>query len=220
MSLLDHLHGSYVHARRVAVLARHVAPLLPPGGRVLDVGCGDGRLAARLRSMRSDVAIEGVDVLLRADAAIPVRQFDGAHLPYADASIDAVLLVDVLHHTDDPAVLLRESARVARAGIIIKDHVREGVLARPTLRAMDWVGNARHGVRLPYNYWSHAQWTDAFETIGLEVQHWNSRLHLYPGPASWIFDRSLHFVAMLCLRARSVTASHAGHSTRAIAAQG
>jgi SAM-dependent methyltransferase len=141
--------------------------------------------------------VEGIEVLTRPQAAIPIRIFDGVRVPYADGSVDVVLLVDVLHHTDDPGLLLRESARVARSAILIKDHLREGIGARLTLRAMDWVGNARHGVRLPYNYWSRAEWQRAFSRLGLAVREWHSSLGLYPMPASLVFDRSLHFVAVL-----------------------
>jgi SAM-dependent methyltransferase len=197
MNPLGWLHGSYVHVRRVSVLSTYLAPLLPKDARVLDVGCGDGELGARLRELRPDVSVEGIEVLSRENSAIPVRMFDGVRVPYDDASVDVVLLVDVLHHTDDPGLLLRESARVARSAILIKDHLREGIGARLTLRAMDWVGNARHGVRLPYNYWSRAEWNRAFSRLGLAVREWHSSLRLYPMPASLIFDRSLHFVALL-----------------------
>ncbi len=196
MSLLARTHDA-VHRRRVEVLAGHFAPLLPRHARVLDVGCGDGALSARLGTLRSDTRIEGVDVLVRPCAAIPVQEFDGSHLPFDDASVDAVLMVDVLHHTDDPLVLLRECVRVARSAVLIKDHLRDGFAAGLTLRGMDWVGNARHGVRLPYNYWTRAQWAQAFDHLGLVVQQWQSSLDLYPVPARWIFDRSLHFIASL-----------------------
>lgn len=199
MSLLGRLHGGFVHTRRVTVLAEHLAKLLPPDAHVLDVGCGDGALAARLHAIRPDIRIEGVDVLVREHPAIPVRAFDGMRIPYADKSVDVVLMVDVLHHTDDPTVLLRESARVARVEVLIKDHLREGFAARLTLRGMDWIGNARHGVRLPYTYLSRAEWTSAFDQSRLLVRRWQSALHLYPAPASWVFDRSLHFVAVLAV---------------------
>jgi SAM-dependent methyltransferase len=197
MSLLSRLHDGYVATRRADVLAARLSALLPPAARVLDVGCGDGELARCILDRRPDVRVEGVDVFVRPHTAIPVQLFDGVTLPYADASVDVALLVDVLHHTDDPNVLLREVARVARVGVLIKDHTRDGLLAGPTLRAMDWVGNARHGVRLPYNYWSRRHWMEAFADHGLEIVAWLPRLGLYPGPASWVFDRSLHFIALL-----------------------
>lgn len=45
---LTSLHGKLVHRRRVRVLAAHLLAWLPPGARVLDVGCGDGELGAAL----------------------------------------------------------------------------------------------------------------------------------------------------------------------------
>lgn len=202
MSFFGRLHGAYVHTRRVRVLSQHLARFFPRNASVLDVGCGDGQLAARLIALRPDLTIHGLDVLARPRSAIPVRLFDGAEIPYERASVDVVLMVDVLHHTDDPTVLLREAARVARSAVLVKDHLREGLGARVTLRAMDWVGNARHGVRLPYNYWSRAQWASAFDKLGLVVERWESALGLYPKPAGWLFDRSLHFVGLLAVTGR------------------
>src|SRR5690349_7501457 len=114
---------------------------MPKDATVLDIGCGDGRLAELLMGRRADVRITGVDVLLRPNLRIPVKHFDGAHLPFDDASFDCALLVDVLHHTDDPLVLLREAQRVARRAIVVKDHTLSGTGARATLAFMDWVGN-------------------------------------------------------------------------------
>jgi hypothetical protein len=62
---------------------------------------------------------------------------------------------------------------------------------------MDGVGNARFGVALPYNYWTHAQWQAAFRDLHLEIEVWQSRLGLYPAWADWLFGRSLHFIARL-----------------------
>jgi hypothetical protein len=97
-------------------------------------------------------------------------------------------------------VLLREATRVARKSVVIKDHNLEGVLAEPTLRTMDWIGNARHGVSLPYNYWTKRRWLDAINELGLEIGFWKASLGLYPWPVTCLFDRSLHFVARLDVR--------------------
>jgi hypothetical protein len=62
---------------------------------------------------------------------------------------------------------------------------------------MDHVGNARHGVALPYNYWPRKKWVNAFESLGLSTAAWKENLKLYPFWADPIFGRSLHFVAKL-----------------------
>ena len=109
-----------------------------------------------------------------------------------------VTFFDVLHHADDPAALLREGARVARSCLVIKDHLCDSRLARALLSFMDDVGNKRHGVALPHNYWSSRQWSAAIDHVGLGRAVWEvGGLGLYPWPASLLFGRGLHFVARL-----------------------
>jgi SAM-dependent methyltransferase len=197
MSAVGSLHDSLVMTRRVEVLASWFARLAPKDALLLDVGCGDGSLSAVLRSKRPDLTLRGIDVLAREHSHIPVEIFDGARIPFDDDSFDAVLFSDVLHHTNDPTVLLREARRVARRCVLIKDHFREGWAAYQRLRFMDWVGNARFGVALPYNYWTENQWQSAWRGIGLEPAELVTRLGLYPPPANWIFGARLHFMARL-----------------------
>jgi len=197
LSLAERLHQSHGLDRRVRILSAHLSDLLPADARVLDVGCGDGTLAESLLSRRPDLTIVGIDVQVRDRVRIPVTEFDGRVLPLGDGSCDCVMLVDVLHHSDDPLQLLREATRVARTHVVIKDHRRNGFLAEATLRFMDNVGNRRFGVATPHNYWSHRQWQTAFRELGLEEITWNQTLGLYPWPFGAIFDRSLHFLASL-----------------------
>jgi SAM-dependent methyltransferase len=194
--MLGEVHNKLVFGRRVRRLAAALVERLPRNARVLDVGCGSGDLAALVMSMRPDLRIEGIDVLVRPGTAIPVTAFDGAHIPFPDNSFDAAIVVDVLHHTDDPALVLAEIARVAPV-VIIKDHLRDGLLANTTLRFMDWVGNAAHGVRLPYNYLSRREWTGMWQALELSTSRFATRLSLYPRPFSWLFDRGLHFVTIV-----------------------
>jgi SAM-dependent methyltransferase len=196
-TMIDRLHRGYVFSRRVRVLTQHLLPMIPTDAQVLDIGCGDGLLGRQLNAARPDICIRGIDVLIRPNTHIPVARFDGLTIPFSTASFDIALLVDVLHHTEHPLTLLREAARVARHGIVIKDHTRNGLLAGPTLRLMDYVGNAHHGVALPYTYWSRTQWDVAFAKLRLRPTMYLRSLGLYPRPARWILDRSLHFIAKL-----------------------
>ena len=191
------VHGKAVFDRRIEVLTRTLADFIPANARVLDIGCGSGTLARRIMALRPDVAIEGIDVLVRPGTEIPVTRFDGDTIPWEDGHFDIALFVDVLHHTEAPARLLAEAKRVSRGGIVIKDHFREGVFADATLRFMDWVGNAQLGVVLPYNYLSDPEWRGIWSRLGLKVERLTDKVGLYPAPFSWLFDRRLHFVARL-----------------------
>lgn len=194
-TLIGELHERLVFDRRTIVLARELSALLPPDATVLDVGCGDGTIDRRILEIRPDVSIEGVDVLVRPSTKIAVQPFDGTTLPQPDNSVDVVMFIDVLHHTDDPIVLLREAKRVARQMVLLKDHRMAKPFAYLILRFMDWVGNAHHGVALPYNYWPEAKWRAAFMDLQMPIAHWRPKVDLYAFPASLIFERGLHFIA-------------------------
>ena len=194
---LNTVHDRAVFRRRVRVLSAHLAGELASGGSVLDLGCGDGSIAKAIMDRQPGLTFRGIDVLVRPHTHIPVEWFDGRTIPAEDASFDWVTIVDVLHHTDDPVRLVAEAARVARHGVVIKDHLREGVGAYATLRFMDWVGNKGHDVRLPYNYLSRVEWETIFATTGIAAQSWRESLSLYPFPANLFFDRGLHFIATL-----------------------
>ena len=193
----DSIHERYVKSRRLLVLRDRLDELLPERGQILDIGTGDGNLAYSLMYKRKLRRITGIDTLVREDTPIPVKEFGGLQIPYEDDSFDCAMFVDVLHHTNDPVKLLMEAARVSRDCVVIKDHLREGVLAGQTLRFMDGVGNRRFGVELPYNYLNRQEWNSAFAAAGLRIEVWTTRLELYPWWADWAFGRKLHFIARL-----------------------
>ncbi|MGN6330395.1 MAG: class I SAM-dependent methyltransferase [Motilibacteraceae bacterium] len=76
--------GADVHGE-----ARYVASLVPAGARVLDAGCGTGRVAIRLAELGYDVV--GVDL----DAAMLAQARSAApHLPWVHADLGSLGLVD------------------------------------------------------------------------------------------------------------------------------
>ena len=160
---------------------RWIGRHLPPGGRVLDIGCGNGALLRELSSRIASGA--GVDrsprmiALARAQAVgqehLSFETVDGPRLPFADASFDAVVSLLSFRYLDwDPIV--NEIRRVLAPGgrILIVDMVtvptglRElprfarskvrsvwGQASRPSFRrALDQlVGDPRWQVMLKYN---------------------------------------------------------------------
>lgn len=92
---------------------------------VLEVGCGEGKLATALlasarrrpsRFVATDVSLErrAAD----ADPSIEFREASVYQLPFGDAEMDLVLCCEVLEHLEDPERAVREIARVARRAVI------------------------------------------------------------------------------------------------------
>ena len=197
LSWISRWHHGLVFGRRTQVLARLLAKQIPAKSTVLDIGCGDGTIGRLIAGQRPDLAVQGVEFLVRPGCKIACQAFDGKTLPFADNSIDVCMFVDVLHHTVDVRVLLREAARVSSGLVLLKDHVSENSLDHATLGLMDWVGNRPHGVPLPYNYQSERGWQQHFAACGLREVAWNGEVPLYAPPLSWVFERKLHFIALL-----------------------
>ena len=101
-----------------------IAELVPPGSRVLDLGCGSGELLAHLRDHRQcsgyGIEIDDANVLACAQRGVNVIQLnleEGLAL-FEDQSFDVVLQLDTLQHLRNTEKMLRETARVGRVGIV------------------------------------------------------------------------------------------------------
>src|SRR5262245_17352010 len=83
-----------------------IAATLPPGNApVLELGSGGGFLREHVRGViTSDVvSVPGVDTVL-----------DGTALPFENHSLRAIVMVDVLHHLNEPRRFFTEAARCLR----------------------------------------------------------------------------------------------------------
>ena len=101
-----------------------IARLVPKGSRVLDLGCGNGALLDHLIRERGcsgyGVEIDDANVQACVARGVNVIQFnleDGLAL-FGDASFDVVLQIDTLQHLRNAEVMLRETARVGRIGVV------------------------------------------------------------------------------------------------------
>jgi methionine biosynthesis protein MetW len=101
-----------------------IAQLVPMGSRVLDLGCGDGALLAHLQDTRNctgyGIEIDDANVLACVQRGVNVIQLnlDEGLALFDDASFDVVLQIDTLQHLRNAEVMLRETARVGRLGIV------------------------------------------------------------------------------------------------------
>ena len=101
-----------------------IAQLVPLGSRVLDLGCGDGALLAHLQATRHctgyGIEIDDANVLACVQRGVNVIQLnlDEGLALFDDASFDVVLQIDTLQHLRNAEIMLRETARVGRLGIV------------------------------------------------------------------------------------------------------
>lgn len=96
------------------VLAARAGALLPPGGRLLDLGCASGGLLALLRAQAGHLAgLELSPTAALAAARVGDQVVQGAleddDLPFAADSFDVVVLGDVLEHLTEPLPALRRA---------------------------------------------------------------------------------------------------------------
>lgn len=183
--------------RYVAVLKGYA----PDGGRVLDVGCGTGTVLDRLRA-EPEWRCDGVDVsedaVRQASSIAPVVRADAAELPFDAGEFDAILLLDVLEHTESPLRVLREARRVANgSGVLIVSTPNAGSILRLLL------GKRWHGLADPTHVHFFTRFTlqHVLQAGGWRPATWRT-FSSAPGPLRSIFERS-RVGSELCVVARA-----------------
>jgi ubiquinone/menaquinone biosynthesis C-methylase UbiE len=191
------LHQRLVKPRQSQRIVDYLAEFLPVAGRVLDIGCGTGKISRLLMERNPKLNVEGIDILVQPRAEIEVKAFDGERIPFADKVFDAVIFVDVLHHTNKHAALLKEAVRVSKGAVVVKDHICRTTFDFVVLAFMDWVGNRSLGIRSIHNYYSQSQWRQLFESIGVAHPEVTWVKGLYPFPFNLIFERNKQVIFRL-----------------------
>ena len=103
---------------------RSIAKLVPPGSHVLDLGCGDGALLDHLQRERGctgygiEIADENVVACVKRGVNVIQANLDQGLKIFDDDSFDVVLQIDTLQHLRNAEVMLRETARVGKLGIV------------------------------------------------------------------------------------------------------
>ncbi len=171
--------------------AHHVAKQLRPfliGESLLDVGTGDGMVASNIRSHFKRHFLVDVVNYLDPRVQLPFERYDeGAAIPCGDNAYDTTILTNVLHHSLDPARLLRESIRVTRKRLIIiesvyadADRLGQGDIpfCLPAGQQFiytsffDWFYNRvlHSDVPAPFNFLPPQKWDRIFSDAGLITQ--------------------------------------------------
>ena len=112
-------HHWWYRGRRLIIRAELERLALPAGARVLDAGCGSGRT---LEDLGRYGEVHGIELepeaaeLARCAGLGEVRIGRLEELPWDDASFDLITCLDVVEHTPDDRVALRELRRVCKPG--------------------------------------------------------------------------------------------------------
>jgi methionine biosynthesis protein MetW len=100
-----------------------IADMVEPGGRALDVGCGDGALLAALVSKQVDargmeLSQAGVNACVAGGLPVIQGDADTDLRDYPDDAFDYVILSQTLQATRDPREVLRQMLRVGKHAIV------------------------------------------------------------------------------------------------------
>jgi ubiquinone/menaquinone biosynthesis C-methylase UbiE len=119
----DHPIDRASRADAIAQLKRGLRRLGRSAPIILEVGCSSGFLLREMRAqvpqamlIGSDFIAGPLEALHRAMPDLPLLQFDLVQCPLPDASIDAVVALNVLEHVEDHEGALRQIFRILRPG--------------------------------------------------------------------------------------------------------
>jgi len=131
---------------------------------ILEVGVGEAEVAGRVRARYPQARFVGIDLPDPDLAAHWVAQglagtfADIAQLPFADASFDLVLAIEVLEHVPDPAAAVRELRRLA-TGSLVLSVPREPIWRVANLARGKYVG-ALGNTPGHVNHWSRRRFAE------------------------------------------------------------
>jgi SAM-dependent methyltransferase len=154
-----------VFLRRYAEFeADTIAPFLV-GSRLLDLGAGEGYVAAALRQ-RTGIWTCAVDVGPYQRPSSPYLIYDGTRLPFHDATFATTLISLALHHCIEPERVLDEAVRVTRSRLIILESVYRNRWERFCLERLDdWLNRYRHNgaMHVPLAFKRPQEWQQLFD---------------------------------------------------------
>lgn len=159
-------------ANRAAKVASQISPYVV-GDKVLDIGSGDGKVAAQIaEQLQKGVML--CDIVDYNKTELPLTLYDGKRLPFADQAFDSTLLSVVLHHSNDPLAVLDEAFRVTSKRIIIIESVYFNEGHRLLNGLLDWAYNRLLNdptIPVPWNFLRPAGWVQELEKRGGKIVH-------------------------------------------------
>ena len=177
-------------SNRAEIIFEQIKPFLK-GHDILDLGCGDGKVGDIISKEQPRQVILS-DVYEHGNIAnikLPFTRIKkNKKIPSPENSFDTVLVLTILHHSDDPLMVLREAERVTRSGgrIIILESVY-GVKSYGNLkkeqqrfvniffdhfynRIIHYSNFKQNKVNIPFNFRTPEDWNILFKKEKLIVK--------------------------------------------------
>jgi len=154
--------------RRAKRISKLLKKFIKKGEYILDVGSGNATI---LKQIKEDynTKVQGIDIIKYNEAEVPFKLFDGKTIPFKDRLFDKVLIIETLHHCDNPINILKEAVRVSKNKIIILEDVYINYLHKRIMYGYDYLMNFRHSVNTPFNFKKEKEWIDIFKKFNLNV---------------------------------------------------
>lgn len=156
----------------------------PLPGRVLDIGTGRGFTAVELARRGSDVTtLDMSEEMLKSawlhavDTGVAEKiEFyltDGGDLPFEEGSFEVVTMINVLHHLENPEVVLPEIARVLMTGgrLVVADFTDKGFDILEEIHRQEGHGHDRHAGETVEGF------ADRLDEVGMKCIARDRRFH-------------------------------------------
>jgi SAM-dependent methyltransferase len=201
---------SLMEKARRGVFARLLNEQIPPGARVLEVGCGTGQLTNFL-GMRWDRQVFGSDMCLnslrlakafrdkteiRSTTFVQMNLFRPA---FRESVFDVVISNGVLHHTGDPLSGFRSISRLVKPGglVVIGLYNKIGRLTTDLRRALFWL--SRNRLRKLDAHMRNRNYNEARKRAWFmdQYKHPQESKHSYDEVMEWFESNGFEFLSSI-----------------------
>lgn len=122
---------------------RGLLPHLPRGGRLLEVGCGNGSFLQLIAEARPDLELHGVDIVDTGITGIAGFTFHQGQLEQIDlpaGHFDALYFSNLIEHVPDPFVFLKKCRTLLRPGGVVYGNTPDHLSIDRYLFGKRWAG--------------------------------------------------------------------------------
>ncbi|XOA43173.1 MAG: class I SAM-dependent methyltransferase [Candidatus Nealsonbacteria bacterium] len=149
-------------------MCKECKDFIKSGSKILDLGCGPAIITKVFQNF-FQAEIVGVDILDRRIFPIPFKIINGKSLPFSGNNFDAVLIAYVLHHSQDPIVLLKEAKRVTKDKIFIYEDLPEGIISSFFCKLHGFSFDKLFHNRDKTTFKREKEWGNIFKNLKLKV---------------------------------------------------